>query len=111
MDIRDKSAVDKYNEAKVFIKWYDEEYRKVIRANYDESLHAEDWNFIWRIRYEIVNIRRSYYLYNNKKLDECSQHPSAKQIRNRRGYIKEHLIKIYGNKEIRRDYKITNIIN
>lgn len=111
MDIRDKSAVDKYNEAKAFIKWYDEEYRKVIRANYDENLHSEDWDFIWRIRCEIVNIRRNYNnLYPNKKLDECSQHPSAKQIRNRLGYIKDSLLKIYGNKDLRRDKKITSLI-
>ncbi len=111
MDIRDRSAIDKYNEAKEFIKWYDDEYRKVIRANYDENLHADDWYFIWRIRYEIVSIRCSYTILYNKKLDECGQHPSAKQIRNRLGYIKDSLLKIYGTKDLRRDNKITNIIN
>jgi len=111
MDIRDRSAIDKYNEAKEFIKWFDEEYRKVIRANYVENLHSEDWDFIWRIRYEIVNIRHNYTILYNKKLDECGQHPSAKQIRNRLGYIKDSLLKIYGTKDLRRDNKIINIIN
>ncbi len=77
MDIRDTGMLSKYNEAKEFIKWYEEEKRKC---------HKPD-------KFYYVKLYR-------KQIESFKKNPDfppyIEMIKNRRQLIKDELKKIYG---------------
>lgn len=90
MEIREIETVNKYNEAKKFVEWYEQQYRLALVSG-SCIFDTDIWNWRYEIMYRQEHLKKRGFLDNPK-------HPYNIQIENRRRYIVEKLKQKYNDR-------------